>query len=339
MNQLNDPFNLFGVVDPIEAAELLKQFDKIAPQPQTNNIETCPHCQIPMSPQTDCYICSNCRLISDVIISETLKERGSFEPLRFRIVGANSSYYQRDLDRAINIEYSEIQKKQIIRELSTYNQIYKEKNGKNLSKTILIETANEYNKIQKICVNKRNQTKQSILAAILLNVCFNNQLGKSEKEISEFMHLSKKGIAKGQDFLKSLHEDNKIELDFNAVGKIKAYTLTTLLELGLITESEFCEFDNIYPYLFVKGRKVIDFINLIDEIVQQAEKLKIGIKSEKRSKVIATIFIILSRLDTNIKLSEITDRCQIRKNTIQRFILVLEQYHSQFKNIFRKYGL
>jgi len=310
--------------------------------------ERCRQCSCAMEVRGFEFVCADCSYVSDGPLDiEVNNRQGSRNILdsamrvapRLRMVGPSCSYYQRDLDRATTVEYSEIQRRHVMQELLAYNETYRERGGKCFPRNVLEDTALAYNQVQKHYV-KRSQMKQTLLAAILKTVCNIHKFTRTNPDIADFMQLQIRGVAKGTDFLRSMQADKQIDINVDE-DRLHGHITSTFALLDLISED-----DPSYP---TRDNSIIrtaaihlttgTLRSAIVAVVRTAEEKKIGTKSEKPSKVIAAAYELLRRAGCKILLDNYAQSCNIRKNTISRFTLELLRYHSYFKDIYTAHGL
>ena len=65
----------------------------------------------------------------------------------------------------------------------------------------------------------------------------------------------------------------------------------------------------------------------------------IGDSSVLRSKIIASIYDVLTKVGIKLDINDICKKCSIRKNTIMRFVSELKLYKSHFIDIYIKYEI
>jgi transcription initiation factor TFIIIB Brf1 subunit/transcription initiation factor TFIIB len=305
--------------------------------------EKCSECFCPMQVQGLEFVCPECGLISEGPLEMEVFNRAHCSEMmraapRLRMVGPDSSWYQRDLDRTSTVvDTSESQRRTIMQELLAYNVAYREKYNSTFPNNVLNAVADHYTQVQKVCV-KRSHMKQTILAAMLMHVCIRHNFIRSTTEVAKFMQLNTQGIARGDDFLRSLYADNKIDIDVNA-DRLIPHVTTAFAKLDLNTK----ELAAISPNLLHKNHAFDDSTTYLQDavcsIVRTALNKNIGIQSNLSSKAMASTYEILRRAGAHITLDDVVKRCNIRKNTITRFTSDLLNFHSHFEEIYKNYGL
>lgn len=291
-----------------------------------NSGDECPECGCPLIVRELSYECPKCHIIrepadlADVLPVSRFKTPGAEAYRgRLRIVGSGANWYQRDLDRTNPSKYSETQKKTIYAELLRFNNDFASRGGNPFTLDVLKDVAENYHIIQKNSV-KRSTMKRSILAALVFHSCIRLGFIRNKKDVAEFAKLPTHGIARGDDFVRSVHEDNGLEIDVNC-SRLNPHITTTFAELDL------------------SGEEYETLREAVRAIVMIAEDNHIGFKSVLRSKVIAATWEVLRRAEIAITMNDVVTKCHIRKHTIQRFLNNLVAYHSYFEEEYRKHEL
>jgi len=274
-------------------------------------------------------ICDDCGLVSDT-------DGQLFDGLELdnqvvtclRIVGPGSSQLQSDLYKSGTANTSN-QKARVFEDLQRLKSRYASDKGKNFPTDVLKLTAEYYHDVQKECV-KRNNNKKCILAACLRIACWNKDFAPSNIEIAEFMGLDRKGFAKGEKFILTLVAAGRMDININSDPTIP--TITTIFAIiGLIG----VEYDELKQASFC--------------IVDVALDNNIGTSSVIRSKVAGAIYDVILRSQKSEKFKklfrtpignrEFYSSGMVKKNTVDKFLTELFDYHSYFVNVYKKYGL
>ena len=220
---------------------------------------------------------------------------------RLRVVGADSAWFQPDLDRTNPGEYSETQKKTTYAELRRLNEEYKGRGGNSFPLNVLSDVAENYNVIQQTSV-KRSMMKRSILSALLFHACISRGFTRTKTEVAEFAKLRNHGIARGDDYIRMVSEDTGLAgLDMN-LPRLEPHDerlvgIRSVLRSKVISTT--CE-------VLIRGR---------DHLLRlEPERSPPGV-------------------------GEVVARCGIRKHTISRFRQELRDYHSVFADIYLAHGL
>jgi hypothetical protein len=322
---MDDPF---GVLTNIDYQELLNTFKskcQINTIGEERDIDICTFCGNVLERDINNIksTCKRCGIISDEV--EDVINTSEINSNKLRIVGYNSNHFQPDLYRSDTGNLNMLQYKQILNEYKDYRSRFIEMKGRAFPINACIIATDFYNKIQRQCV-KRSQNKKAIMAACLWQACLLVNFAPSKAEVSKFMQLPHKGIARGNNFIISLVSDNKLELDTNK-NPLYPEIITLFVQLGYT--------DKKYEVLHKHVENIIDIAN----------KNFIGMNSLPRSKVIGTTYIVLKRCqDTSLVPEPPIDtktfcKNKIRKNTIDKFIKELTDYHSYFIDYYKQAGL
>lgn len=320
----NDPF---GNLSDDEYESILKEIKTITIQKEIKQtIDICKNCNnlLYLTLNNIKNICNNCGVISEETIDVSLNNN-EITNNKIRIVGYNSNHFQPDLYRSDNSNVLLAQKKQIFNEYKYYRQKHIELGERAFPINACEIAAEYYNKIQQQCV-KRSQNKKSIMAACLWQACLSINFAPSKIEIARFMQLSHKGIAKGNNFIRTLVSNKQLDIDPN-INPIYPEIYTLFLQLSYIDE------------------KYKIFHKIIFEVIELANKNSIGINSLLKTKVIGTTYIVLKRCRDKslIKNPPLNTKefCKdkIRKNTIDKFINEINSYNSYFKELYISYNL
>jgi len=159
-----------------------------------------------------------------------------------------------------------------------------------------------YNQIQQYYV-KRSESKKQTMAACLYYSCLERGFAPSQDEISEFMTLKKKNFANGITFVNKMVDENLI--DGVEIDIIKSEVYTFFRELN----------DELNPL----RDEVVD-------LIKKAERLHIGLRSQIKSKVIGSTYVILQKNKSAITLNEMIKIKSIRAVTVQSYINCLIKY-------------
>lgn len=324
MVPFSDPF---GVLDGDDYEVLMKNFkDMQQPDIQRIDAEYCKQCGSTLQRTINNMnnLCIICGFTSDEILEEEI-DVNEIMSNKLRIVGYNSSHFQPDLYRSDNVNNNILQKKQILSEYKEYRQKFIDK-GKRVFPLNACELATLfYNKIQQQHV-KRNQNKKTIMAACLYHACVLIDFVPSKSEIAKFMQLKNRGIAKGNNIIRTMVSNNQLDIDPNK-------------------DITYPEIKTLFIQLGYTGDQFTKLHDIIYHVIQIAIENYIGIHSLIRSKVIGTTYIVLRRskhwnIIPNIP-ANTKEFCKdkIRKNTIDRFITELSAYHSYFKDYYKSVNL
>ncbi len=294
----------------------------------TDDRNTCPRCRGRMFVQELEYICSSCGFVAENGLADG-EDDGEKKPSfcgRLRIVGPNSGRYQADLDRSSNSgNNTAAQISQVTAEYLRYRECFIEIGGRAFPEEACRRAAECYNEVQQRCVI-RNHNKLTVMAAHLYHACVSLGFVPTKAEVATFMQLKRKGIARGDNFVKKMYAEGLTTVEVNKSPE-HAQISTALLNLGE-------EVEKTYVHL----------IPVVQDLVQCAVDNLIGVSSTPRSKAIGATFVVMQRFARAkgikcVSQQEFCQRCGIRKNTIEQFTSALAAYHSFFRDIYVRHGL
>ena len=316
MEKLGD--DPFGILKGVDISSL--SFPTYDPpfENTTKPDDKCPECNHTLIIRDLAYECSVCHIIlEEGDIQDLPVNYETTARKRLRVVGTEAKLYQTDLDRERPEGLSETQKKTTYQELLRYNRDLASTGGNPFPHNVLQSVAENYCIVQRINV-KRSETKKYILAALVFHTCIQNGFMRSKEDVAKLLQLRKRCISLGTNYLRSVNEDQGLEIEINC-NRLTPHLISTFAYLEIDDD----------PLIF---KAIINIIGV-------AEKNHIGFKSTLRSKVVATTFEILKRKKVNIGIDIVASNCKIRKCTIKNFLEDLSKFHSYFKPIYRKYGI
>lgn len=322
-SSVNDPF---GILDEIDYLELIATINKEAEFITQDDLDICRQCGtvLQRSINNISNTCDKCGIITDEVSEEIINVADMMNN-KLRIVGPNRNRFQPDLYRSDSGNTNKLQKTHIMNEYKEYRQKHIDSGGRSFPLLACELATDYYNLIQKHCV-KRSQNKKSIMAACLWHACLQINFAPSKTEISKFMQLPHKGIARGSNFIRTLVSDGKLDIDPN-INPLIPEIQTLFLQLGYLDEKYKVLHDIVYNIITIASNNLI------------------GVNSMSRSKVIGTTYIVLKRCrNTELVPNPPTNTkefCKngIMKNTIDRYIHEINAYHSYFKEYYESVGL
>ena len=294
-------FSNFKVVDD----DAFENFSQIRPdaneKESTESYNYCGDCECAMNNAGTEYQCPKCGIIKQLVgdaPNNNLDDMNGASNLRISVVGGRGRFYN------ITSDYARAQRAAILHQLSTNNSKYI---GPKFQKDILVKAANLYNDIQKMIIPnesdeeckgkkfvKRGNIKDEVLAAIVYYECMRAEVTRKKKDVAMFMKLPTNGFSRGEDIIRSLSAEKRIEIpidDNPSKDFIERY-----LE-GLNLENE-------------------NYKNFITDLVNKSEELRIGMNSQISSKVAGAIWILCDQLKLGINIAEIEKACDsCKKNT------------------------
>lgn len=286
----------------------------------------CPDCEILMDLSGNDYQCSNCGLTSSAE-SERGRDIEESSGGSIRITtGPNRGRF-----RNVNSDYSKTQKKNLLDQLLMRQSQY---TGAKFPRNVLNAAADQYNRNQKVikedCLDdngvvkgqkkfvRRGSMKDEILAALIYFEGIREGSVRKKKDIATFMGLSTCGFARGEDILRNLEAEGLINIPVND-EPIEGFVERYLEALGL---------DN--P----------DYSNFIVDIVKKSETAKIGMGSQISSKIVGSIWIIITQHKLKITSQTLEKSAdETKKNTFMKFYKVVFENINAFAEIFRTYNI
>jgi hypothetical protein len=298
--------------------------------------DVCPDCRRPLQVSGLEYECPDCRAVfeaadyADVLPTSAHEEPGAGALRgRLRVVGPEAGWYQPDLDRTNPSDNAEQQKKATYSELLHFNKELErrcqsagpgERAVNPFPLDVLQDVAELYYTVQQNQV-KRSMMKKLILAALIYHACIARGFTRTRAEVACLVGLPTQGIARGDDFIRSIDEDVGFDLNMNE-DRLRPHVTTVFTLLGLA------------------GKEHEPLRSAVADIVRRADAASVGARSVMRSKVAAATAEVLRRKGlAEFSEPKVAALCSIRTHTIRRFRDVLAAYHSKFADIYRAYGL
>lgn len=290
--------------------------------------DACPQCAGRMHLQELEYVCAACGFVveCDALACDDDGPRKAAFCSRLRVVGPNCARYQPDLDRSsTSSNNAAAQIRQVADEFLALRVRHIEAGGRAFPEEACLRAAEYYNEVQQRYV-KRSQNKHAIMAANLYYACIELGFVPTKPEVATLMCLPRKGIARGENFLRSMAAESETTVDVNK-DTTNAAVATVFLNL-MGTEAEAAA--HLQP--------------AVEALVRRAVDLLVGVSSTLRSKVNAAAFVVIQRWAAATGRRPISQqafcaKCGIRKNTIEIFTAALAAYHSHFADIYAAYGL
>jgi transcription initiation factor TFIIIB Brf1 subunit/transcription initiation factor TFIIB len=319
-NDLFD-FGQFKVIDE----DMFKVFSEIRVTDDDTQYNYCPDCKIPMNVTNNEYQCPSCSLIQECG-AEGVKDHSESTSSNIRITTGihKGKFYNMTND------YTKTQRKQIETQLLRNNSSYA---GPAIARDVLIKAAAGYNNIQKLVIDeevdetgnlsqkkfvRRGNIKDEVLAAFVYFECIRAKVTRKKKDIAAFMNLPTHGFSRGEDILRNLHAEKKIDIPVDeepADNFIDRY-----LEALNLEKPEYKGF-------------IVDLVNL-------SEKKRIGMNSHISSKIVGAIWILIQRLNLGISATALEQAADnTKKNTFSKFQTSVQNSMTVFAPVFKKYGV
>jgi hypothetical protein len=273
----------------------------------------CADCNIRMELTGTNYKCSQCgyTMCNDPDRGKDLDEAGSSS---IRITtGANKGRLRNG-----NADYSKVQKKNLLDQLMQKQTQY---DGPKFSKDILLAAVVQYGMSQKYIKQeekkfvRRGSIRDEILASLVFFECIRAKNIRKRKDIATFMGLLTSGFARGEDIVRTWQAQGLIDLPVNE-ETVEGYADRYLEALGL---------ENPIYNAF------------ISEIVKASMDNKIAMSSQISSKIVGSIWILITQLGLNISAKTLEDAADnTKKNTFMKFCKAVYSAGHIFAIIFRK---
>lgn len=292
-----------------------------------NNHNYCSDCNIPMELSGTEYQCNLCGLTSRNETEGTIKDHDETVSANIRITtGANRGRFYN-----ITSDYTKTQKKMIIDQLLQHQVHYA---GPSFPINVLNATATQYNRIQKIITEdeidengivtrqkkfvRRGGIKDEVLAGLIYFECIREKLVRKKKDIATFMGLVTNGFARGENILRNLEAEGKIEIPVDE-EPIEGF---------------------IDRYLEALNLDDPNYSKFIIDIIVESEKKKIGMNSQISSKIVGAVWILINRCRLGISAQALEKAADnTKKNTFTKFYNIVFANMDVFGMIFDKYNI
>lgn len=263
------------------------------------------------------YKCPECGMIEHV---GSVQEYEDKNVSGYRIVSTSNGYRQY---YGAGSNYARKQEKDIGSQL---DELALQFRGPAVPHHIRVKAGQWYNDIQKILIEtpdgvkkfvKRGDIKDEVLGKLIKYECDRAGIARMDKEIAEFMRLPSAGLSRGENILRQLHNQGRIKLPTNidpTDGFIDRYL--ECLELD----------DPRY-----KG--------FLSELVEEANRAGIGLRSIANSKVVGAIWVLVQKEKLPITIAELDSKCNIRRNTFLKFSTAIVSKLHKFVDIFEKHEI
>ncbi len=283
----------------------------------------CKDCDIAMEMSGTEYHCAFCGYTLERD-SECVKNHSESTSAAVRItIGANKGRFYN-----VNSDYTRAQKKVILLQMTTNQKNYK---GAAIPYNVILNTANQYNAIQKTTTNevdatgatitrkfvKRGAIKNEILAAILYFECIRAGVTRKKKDIAIFMGLGTNGFSRGENILRNLESEGKVEIPIDE-EPISGFADRYLEALSI---------DNKYNQFVV-------------DLVELSEDNLISMSSQIASKIVGAIWVLIEFAKLGITPAQLeTAADNTKKNTFMKFRDTVMNNWRLFAPVFIKHGL
>lgn len=295
---------------------------------ETRDNSYCPDCHIPMMLSNTDYQCNDCGRIqpADIITHRDLGDIGNAN-VRINTGSMRGMFYNTASD------YTKTQMRIIMDQLTRNQLMYTNAGGIAFPLNILQAAATQYNNIQKYITeddidaegNVRGQKKfvrrgiirDETLAALIYYEGVREKVIRKKKDIAAFMNLPTYGFSRGEDIVRNLHAEGNLDIPIDE-EPVDGFVDRYMERLG-INEPHYAGF-------------VID-------LVEESERLKIGMNSQLSSKVVGAIWTLIMACKLGIssaQLEKATDHT--KRNTFAKFYNTVNR-SGAFGHIFRKWNI
>jgi hypothetical protein len=290
----------------------------------THSLNYCRDCSMAMNfdPTTSTWTCEECPIQTHSIGGGNTigSSSGTIKIAR----GSKKNYYNGSQD------YTKTQRRAILDQLFKNNDLY---TGRKIPKDVLVKAAENYNETQQLKIEeidsdgtttdkkfvKRGTIKDQILAKWIQIECIRAGTPRRKKDIAEFMRLSSQGFSKGEEILRNLHAQKKINIPIYE-EPMEDYTERYLESLGLDNDPKYYDF--------------------IIKLVECAIEKRIATSSVLTSKIVGSIWILITHCKLGIDANKVESACDnIRKNTFTRFSKAIEDNILKFVDVFIEYNI
>lgn len=319
----------FYDVDQFNAIDekLFNQLSEVRPDDSiTDQYNYCPDCKVPMNLSGSEYHCDHCGL-SQQYVADGCKDHDETVSGSIRIsTGANKGRFYN-----LTGDYTKTQKKFILEQLLQNQSGF---TGNAFPLNVLNAVATQYNNIQKLITEddidetgkvrgqkkfvRRGNIKDEVLAGLIYFECVREKLVRKKKDIAMFMKLPMNGFSRGEDILRNLQAEGKIDVPVDE-EPIEGFVDRYLEELNL---------DN--P----------NYSKFIIDLVNESERRKIGMNSQISSKVVGAIWILICKCGLKITAPALEKAADsTKKNTFTKFYKVVFDNINAFAQVFIRYNV
>lgn len=314
----------FDQFQPIDESLFNQMIELKPPTVETVKYNYCPDCNIPMTLAGSDYQCSECGSVQ-AVNGNSYKNFDDIVNGSLRITtGANKG-------RLYNVacgDYAKTQLRIILDQLMKNQSNF---SGMAFPHNILFAAASQYNRIQKYITEddiddngkvrgqkkfvRRGNIKDEVLAGLVYFEGIREKLVRKKRDIAMFMKLPTCGFSRGEDILRNLQAEDKIDIPVDE-EPIEGYVDRYMDGLNL---------DN--P----------DYTKFIIELVQESENKKIGMNSQLSSKIVGAIWILIDRC--KLQITPIQLECaadNTKRNTFMKFYNIVVANIAIFSHIFIK---
>lgn len=295
-------------------------FSNTVPDTLKERPNFCPDCDVAMIISQSEYQCPNCGQLSQ-FIADVGKEHEEGVSGNIKITSGSA----RGKIFTFNPDYSRTQHKYVLDQLKHNNNQY---TGNKFSPKLLRMAADMYNHIQKTASGdegkfvRRGDIKDELIAACLYYVCIQEGASRRKGDVAEMMRLPARGFSRGEDILRELHNDGIIEIPADK-DPYKDFLERYLESLNL---DKSAEYDRYRQFVL--------------DLVEESERLKIGMNSQIGSKIVGALSILIQQLKLNITDKDLEKAAdKTKKNTYDKFRKAVFDNLRVFSSVFDKHNI
>jgi hypothetical protein len=309
----------FGTVSD----DIFNSFAEIKPDVKNVSIDMCAECNIPMMLNISEYNCPKCGIVIQTNGNIISGETSGNSSVRVSIGGRKGKFYN------VTSDYSKTQKKLIFDLLIQNNNAYA---GFKFSRDILQKAATGYNTVQKSFIDeqhpdgsvtkkkfvKRGSIKDEVLAAFIYYECIRAGATRKKKDIASLMKLPTNGFSNGESILRALHFEGKISIPVD-------------------NEPYDDYLDRYFETLNINNDYYRGFVL---KLVEYSEKRRIGMTSQISSKIVGTLWVVITNCKLNVTTSALECAADgIKKSTFMKFYKVITANLRVFAAIFAEFNI
>lgn len=338
-----DPFGLLGGLALPPPARLDRPAAADTPPPW----EACAECGGAMGASPAAagdFVCLDCGAEAEGPDGQGPADTPARTPVRaaprYRVVGAESGYYQRGLDSGSVTDPRASAHSQLFRELQKWNRQHENQGGRPFAEVDLQAVADHFMRIREHEV-RRSEQKRCIISGLLWYVCAESGFARKGDECARFAQLRVDGIARGKAQVRRFAEDRVISIKINPSYLCSIINMI-FVQLGMGNDDF-----GLPRGLRLPGRvrEPALLLEAAVAVVERAEQKNVGVQSVQRSKAVGASLEVLRRAGALepggglISAGYVAERCRVRKNTIMRFVNELERHGQLLREVYADFGL
>lgn len=329
--------------------------------------EWCDDCGVATEDSSDSQQETICRRCSQVFARPTAEETAvlgctsSTPAVRqappLTMVGEESARYQKVLDRVSVTDPDDAASAEIYRELLRYNHEFTA--GPKFSEAVLRDVADVYARRVRKAGTSRAQFKQGMLAKLVFTKCLEAKEPRVAEDCAMLLQLRHKGLARGESRMRMMNVCSDL-LDTDAV---MPWVDDTFNKMGLRPDGLSPPSQALTPSGSLVSSADRALLATLREaaasLLAAGEKAHLGINQKELTRAVCAVYVVVRRAARAGRLPAAWDiagdqfvpagcrgslewvsaQCAIRVQTIKNHLRVLEEYHSQFLPVYKRYAL